>query len=108
LQRQSRKCARIARVTRLSAYSQQSYRRKQTKRVADRTAVRSGTAVQEEFDRVSGLSVFFLSFCVCLLYLTLFATLQFIVFKRQDGDYNHLIAMLRSIKALDPDVYLEV
>jgi hypothetical protein len=30
------------------------------------------------------------------------------VCKRQGGDYNHLIAMLRVMKALDPDAYVEV
>jgi hypothetical protein len=30
------------------------------------------------------------------------------VYKRQDGDYNHMIAMLRCMKALDPDAYMEI
>ena len=55
-----------------------------------------------------GASFFLCVLIVIIWYLTRIVTLQFVVFQRQDGDYNHLIVMLRCMKALDPDAYMEV
>ena len=71
------------------------------------TGLLSGLALPPRCNS-TGCFLFSCVLIVIIWYLTRIVTLQFMVFQRQDGDYNHLIVMLRCMKALDPDAYMEV
>lgn len=73
---------------------------KSDKRVADKHAVRAGTATEQQRNRVS--------FRAASVFALLTAILQVLVIKTCTRDYNAMMAMLRGMQAFDPRSFAEV